>query len=1039
MKSLLDLIRVRDWENPQVVGAKRLTPHAPLNSFPSESDARSGEASSRTCCLNGDWRFHLFERPESLLADCTDSDFDDSEWDTIPVPSNWQMQGYDKPIYANVKYPFPDDPPRVPVKNPTACYRRVFELDSDWAQRSTRIVFHGVNSAFHLFCNGNWAGYSQDSRLPAEFDLSSYVHEGENQITALVFRWCDGSYLEDQDMWWMSGIFRDVVLLSKPGACIEDIAIHTDLDASYRDATLRVETRMNRASNGHRICLKLYDADGNAVGDAGGYSADCVRPFIDERGGWDDRVQQCIDIQEPRKWSAEDPYLYELLVTLIDPHGDLVECERYRVGFRSVEISDGLLKVNGKAVLIRGANRHEHHPELGHTVTEHDMWRDACLMKQNNFNAVRTAHYPNHPRWYEICDEIGLYVVDEANIETHGQVPMRRLSEDINWHHAYMQRMMGMVERDKNHPSIIIWSLGNESGIGTAHHAMYQWTKQRDPGRPVQYEGGGSRTAATDIICPMYARTDRETNSLDIARWSIKNEIGQPGENRPLILCEYAHAMGNSLGGFNKYWRAFRDFPRLQGGFIWDWVDQGISKTDADGNHYWAYGGDFGDEINDRQFCINGILFPDRSPHPQLYEAKIAQQFYQFSLFNIGTLGIAIESEYLFEHSRDETLMWYLREDGYAIAQGSFELDIAPGATEIVELMNHIPEPKPGKEYFLNIDVVLNRDRPWAEKGHVTAQAQLALPASPALFEETVQRRGPAPKTRDANNQLTVSSRDSELVFDKKMGLLVSWKAKGSELLDEAPRDNFFRAPIDNDIGVSEVDRIDPNAWAERWKAAGLDRLDAKCVSFEYSKLKHAVLVESRFHHSVDGKVLIASCWRYSLEDRGIVDLDISVDVSRGLPPLPRVGLEFAIPKAETEGQGKGQSMVQWYGRGPHENYPDRVESARIARYALPHEQLHVNYIFPSENGLRSDVRELSVGNILMSGQFHFSVSEYSQNNLAEAKHTNELVKEPCLFVRVDGFHMGVGGDDSWSPSVHEEFLLQAPRYHYALRFDLQR
>ncbi|MGF1696809.1 beta-galactosidase [Vibrio lamellibrachiae] len=1042
MKSFEEILRARDWENQHVTHANTLNPHTTLNAYTTELSARNAEPSENNVSLNGQWKFELFEQPESVPNNFMDEEFDVAQWSEITVPSNWQMEGHDKPIYTNVKYPFDDTPPYVPNDNPTGCYRTSFNLDSDWCQRQLRIQFAGVNSAFHIWCNGKWVGYSQDSRLPAEFDLSDFVNEGENQLAVMVIRWSDGSYLEDQDMWWLSGIFREVSLISKPEVHIADVDVVTTLDDVYQDAVLNVTTTLNQNSDKHAVSIKLFDAEGELVASHKAESTNNVD--IDEKGGWNNKVIHAIDVANPNKWSAESPYLYRVVVSLVDSsleneEQQLIECEAYSIGFRSVEITDGLLKVNGKAVLIRGANRHEHHPELGHAVSYESMVEDVRMMKKFNFNAVRTAHYPNDPRWYQLCDEYGLYVVDEANIETHGQFPMRNLSEDPSWLSAYMRRMIGMVERDKNHPSVIIWSLGNESGIGLNHHAMYQWTKQRDNTRVVQYEGGGSRTAATDILCPMYARVDEENDGEGIKRWSIKNEISQPGEDRPFILCEYAHAMGNSLGSFDQYWDAFRKFPRLQGGFIWDWVDQGITKTDDQGTEYWAYGGDFGDTINDRQFCINGLVFPDRTPHPHLWEVKKAQQFYQFKInekeLNLGlsnALKLTVVSEYLFTKGLNETLTWQLVEDGITIKQGEFELAMLPESKQEFELAVELPTPKVGKTYHLNIDVSLQSDTAWADAGHLTAIAQFTLPGSNELLltEETSAASNMTINESELSVEVVTSA--LTLTFNKQTGHLENALQDGKALLARAIKDNFYRAPIDNDIGTSEVDRVDPNTWAARWAKAGLNRIESSCVNFAVNTVGQFVIVSSRHKHEVDGRTVFISDWQYKVQSSGKVECLVNVQAAQGLPSLPRVGAEFAIPlsKGSTHTQSE-DVQVDWFGRGPYENYPDRIMAARVGHYQSSVDEMHVDYIFPSENGLRCDVKQAQVGDVNIEGDFHFSVSRYSIDSLAQAKHTNELVKDDFIYVRVDGFHMGIGGDDSWSPSVHSEYLLEAEQYQY--------
>lgn len=1033
MRTLADILVARDWENQHVCRLNTLSPHAPLHAYTNVEQAKEKQTSVNRVNLNGNWQFKLLERPEQVDERWFDANFEAGTWQPIPVPSNWQLQENvaDNAIYTNIKYPFADNPPQVPSDNPTGCYRHQFALTNDQITSTVRLRFDGVNSAFHLWCNGNWVGYSQDSRLPAEFDITHHVSEGENTIFVMVLRWSDGSYLEDQDMWWLSGIFRDVSLLLKPKTAIADVSLVCDLDGVYRDACLRVETlasgQNKQVLQDYSVCVEMYDSSGDEVTLCGEANTTFGAKPIDEKGAWSDRAYHTLYISNPKKWSAENPYLYRVVISLLDAQGNLADCEAYDFGFRKVEISDGQLKLNGKALLIRGANRHEHHPELGHVATYEDMLEDIKLMKQYNFNAVRTAHYPNHPTWYELCDQYGLYVVDEANIETHGQFPMRRISEDPSWLNAYTQRMVGMVERDKNHASVIVWSLGNESGIGYNHHAMYQWAKQRDPSRPVQYEGGGSRTAATDIICPMYARVDQESNEEAIQRWSIINDISQPGESRPLILCEYAHAMGNSLGTFYKYWDAFRRFPRLQGGFIWDWVDQGISKTSPDGQKYWGYGGDFGDVDNDRQFCINGLLFPDRTPHPHLHEAKYCQQYYRFSLKETTPLSIEVTSEHLFEASQDETLFWQILEDGHVIETGELEFAIAAGETRSFQLVSSVPPALPGKQYHLNILLRLNKDLPWAAKGHITTIEQLALPASSRLAPVPSQTESEPVSIAETSDSLEIEVKGNRWVLDRTSGRLVFWEKEGQPVVTRAMSDNFYRAPLDNDIGVSEVNCVDPNAWAPQWEEHGLAGLTERCTSMTFHQAGHDVVVSSSHELLANGNPAIVSHWQYCFSGKGELTLDVSVQVAAGLPSLPRVGLEFSIPP--------DVDHVSWFGRGPHENYPDRLHSAKLGRYSSPVEEMHTDYIFPCENGLRCDTTELQLGALQLRGDFHFAVSPYTTQNLAQATHPHQLQKQDNLLVRVDAEHMGIGGDDSWNPSVHEEYLLKRKNYRYQLVF----
>ncbi|MEH0688483.1 beta-galactosidase [Vibrio cholerae] len=1036
MRTFADILAAREWENHHVTHHHVLPAHAPFHAYQNEDDALQGIGSAQQTCLNGQWQFMLFSAPSEVPEASIEKSFDDSAWSPITVPSNWQLQPQvdDRPIYTNVKYPFADTPPIVPKHNPTGVYRTTFEVLPQ-PNELTWVTFDGVNSAFHLWCNGVWVGYSQDARLPAEFDLTPYLQERRNQLTVMVMRWCDGSYLEDQDMWWLSGIFRDVTLTRKPRLHIQDVEIRTELAPGFHQATLGVTTTLSQKEVANRVRVRLFDAEQQLVAEQ---VSTAGLQFVDEKGPWSDKAQHALDVQAPILWSAERPYLYRAVVSLLDEHDKVIDCEAYSVGFREVRIEHGQLKVNGEAVLIRGVNRHEHHPELGHVMTREDMLRDIQLLKQNNFNAVRTAHYPNHPLWYQLCDEYGLYVVDEANIETHGQFPMCRLSDDSEWLPAYLRRITRLVERDKNHACVIIWSLGNESGIGNNHHAMYQWVKQRDPSRPVQYEGGGAMTAATDILCPMYARVDWDLPVVKhqpqvTPRVGIRKSIALPDETRPLILCEYAHAMGNSLGSFTHYWQAFRDNPRLQGGFIWDWVDQGLTKIAPDGQTYWAYGGDFGDEINDRQFCINGLLFPDRSAHPTLQEVKKAQQFYQFRLLSTQPLVIEVESEYLFSASDNEILDWSVTCEGEVLHRGQLDLNVAAKSTESVTLSEQPISSGRCAPYYLNLEVRLRQETAWASAGHVTAIEQLELSVETALPSPNIKPVG-AINTSDSAKALLVYSDDFALEFDKSIGAIGSWKVNDSEKLTAPIIDNFYRAPLDNDIGTSEANKLDPNSWFARWQSIGLDSLTRELEQFEWYQAEQGVVVVSQQRYSHQGKALIRSTWRYTVASDGCVSLDVDVTLAQHLPPLPRIGLEVALYDGEHH---ESIEQVSWLGRGPHENYPDRLASAHIGRYQQSLDAMHTPYIFPSDNGLRCDVTQAKVGELLIEGQFHFAVSRYSLHNLASAKHTHELIKGDTCYVRIDGAHMGVGGDDSWTPSVHQAYLLGDKRYRYQVTLSL--
>lgn len=1015
--TLNTLLARRDWENPSVTQWNRLAAHAPFHSWRNESAAREEASSASRRSLNGEWRFNFYTAPEQVPQAWVDEDCADAV--AMPVPSNWQMQGFDTPIYTNVTYPIAVNPPFVPAENPTGCYSLTFEVDDALLQSGqTRIIFDGVNSAFHLWCNGQWIGYSQDSRLPAEFDLSTVLRAGQNRLAVMVLRWCDGSYLEDQDMWRMSGIFRDVSLLHKPDTQITDYHHATDLNTEMDRAVLNVDVALAGPDvaacevaftlwrNGEK-CASAAQRPGSGV--------------VDERGNWAERLTVKIPVNAPALWSAETPDLYRLTIALLDAQGNVLEIEACDVGFRRVEISNGLLKLNGKPLLIRGVNRHEHHPENGQVMDEATMRRDIEIMKQHNFNAVRCSHYPNHPLWYTLCDRYGLYVVDEANIETHGMVPMSRLSDDPRWLPAMSERVTRMVQRDRNHPSIIIWSLGNESGHGANHDALYRWLKTTDPTRPVQYEGGGANTAATDIVCPMYARVDQDQPFPAVPKWSIKKWIGMPDETRPLILCEYAHAMGNSFGGFAKYWQAFRSHPRLQGGFVWDWVDQALTKKDENGVPFWAYGGDFGDKPNDRQFCLNGLVFPDRTPHPALYEAQRAQQFFTFTLVSTSPLVVEVQSDYLFRDTTNERLKWFITRDGERLAEGEAELNITPQGTQRLEIALAPLAAEPG-EVWLNVDVFQPQATEWSPANHRCAWEQWSLPAP--LFIAPPVPAGIAPVLTQKDGVLEVTYQQQRWHFECASGNLVQWWNKGVETLLSPLTDNFSRAPLDNDIGISEATRIDPNAWVERWKAAGMYDVAPRVLLCEGEQRANSAVVTTLHAWEHGGKALFLSRKVWRVDDRGVLHAEVQVRVADDIPEPARIGLSCRLAQVP--------QAARWLGLGPHENYPDRKLAAQQGRWELPLAAMHTPYIFPTENGLRCDTRELEVGMHQLQGQFHFSVSRYSQQQLRETTHRHLLREEPGCWLNLDAFHMGVGGDDSWSPSVSPEFILQKRQLCYA-------
>lgn len=1023
--SLDDIINRQDWNNLSVLSMNKLDTHPKFHSWRNKQSAKNNADSSAIISLNGDWFFSYYQNPKQVPVSWLKKEIDKN---TIPVPSNWQLHGYDAPVYTNIRYPFPYNPPFVPEDNPTGCYSRYFKIDKKWLNKGdTRIIFDGVSSAFHLWCNGNWVGYSQDSRIAAEFDLTPFLKEGENRIAVLVLKWCDGSYLEDQDMWRLSGIFRGVSLLNKPKSHLSDIHVKTELDACYQNAilTLQVNVKHDSEMDMLNVGIELWQKDKLIL--------EQTQPigisFIDEKGGYNDRMTCHIPVNKPQLWSAETPNLYRLVVSLNHKKTGLIESEAYNIGFRTVEIKHGQLCLNGKPLLIKGTNRHEFYPDMGYAVTEQAMLHDIKLIKQHNFNAVRCSHYPNDPRWYELCDEFGLYVVDEANIESHGMFPMSRLSDDPRWLAAYSERVTRMVQRDRNHPAIIIWSLGNESGHGANHDALYAWIKSNDPTRPVQYEGGGANTKATDIICPMYARVEQDQPHPNVPKWAIKKWISMPDEERPLILCEYAHAMGNSLGAFYKYWQAFRQYPRLQGGFIWEWADHGIRCHTKSGESYWAYGGDFGEAYHDRQFCLDGLVFPDRQAHPSLIEAKKVQQPFQFKLVNQKPLVIEVESEYLFYTTNNETLEWELLVDGKIQLNGKVKLTISPNNPIELKLIDDIDNNFDGEDLHLSLKVIQNRATTWSPAKHVVAWEQFKLTNS-FIPQLAFSNNKTSLKLTENKNEFVVNWKNQSWQINKKTGQLNQWSKNKKPLLASAIADQFIRAPIDNDIGISgDFDsNNNPYAWVEQWKAAGYFDLSHKCLAIRASQTENDVIIEVLHSYSVKKRKVIQSKWIHQFDQDGILTISVEVDIANDMPAPARIGLTYqlkGIPK-----------QVKWLGLGPHENYPDRKASAIFGDWSLPFSELYTPYIYPCENGLRCDVKQLTLNDMTIIGhQFKFNINQYGTKQLMEKSHRHLLEPQQDAYVSIDAYHMGIGGDDSWTPNVHSEYLLTDKHYQYQLKF----
>ena len=1041
------MVQLRDWENPQIVGRNRRLMHVPLGAYPDGTAALAGDrlASPYVHSLNGAWKFYLAPTPETVPSQFFSEGFNDSDWASIPVPSNWQLPSIelpgfkDNPIYANVHYTFETDPPYPPAENPTGCYRTSFTINPAWNGRSVFLLFEGVDSNLTLWINGQEVGYSQDSRLPAEFDITPYLHPGQNRLAAQVMRYCDGSYLECQDFWRMSGIQRDVILYCKPVVCLEDFTVRTYLDERCQDARLVIDARItqNPALTDYTVEAMLYDAQGRPV------LAQPVRasPSPDTAFIASSPQKTAVAhleqlITAPRLWTAETPTLYTLVLTLIDGQDRPVDYESGRVGFRQVEIKDGLLLVNGQRLVMRGVDRHEHHPIRGRALTEADMRQEIILMKQFNFNTVRTSHYPNHPTWYDLCDEYGLYIIDEANIETHGLGG--ELSQDPLWATAYLDRGARMVMRDKNHACIILWSLGNESGSGPHHAAMANWMRAYDPTRFIHYESGQPGPEISDVFSCMYPNLEH-----------MRQLLADPREKRPIMMCEYAYAKGNSTGNFFKFWDMVDTYPRFQGGCIWDWNDKAILHTHLDGRPYYAFGGDFGPDFDykrfyqnneDPQMCCNGIVGPDLTPHPGAYEAKQVQAPVAVYL-DPGQWGrpaqdvragqVTVWNKHQFLNLAHLALHWTLVEDGQVIQAGVMPpCDLPAGQRVPLTIPFTVPaQPTPGAEYFLNLHFKLAEATRWAPAGHEVAGEQFALhlqtPARPLITLGSL----PELTLTETEDSLHIQGQGFQVSFDKAAGAMTAFKANGLELLQSGPLENYNRAPTDVDLLMGN-----PPASIHKWRAAGLDRLERRVVSLSAAQIdarQVEILVMTLVSvpgcpDGIDSKMV------YRIYGDGQIAIDNTVSVSEHLPHLPRVGLELVLQP--------GFETLTWYGRGPHENYADRVRSALVGRYSSRVDDQFTPYVYTSESGGKEGVRWLALTNeqgsgLLVTGlaPLHIDALHYTIADLTQSHHPDELTRLPETILHLDAAHMGVGGDDGWMAPVHPEFLVQPGRYHFAV------
>ena len=1031
-----------DWEDPQVISRNTEKPHANLIPFPAEQQAVSAtdwRTSSFVKLLNGTWKFRWLKHPKLIPDDFYLPTTNDTNWDNLPVPSNWQVVGaregrnYDRPIFTNIKHPFPVTPPRITADtNAVGLYRMQFTVPANFQDREVFLHFAGVQSTCRVYLNGQAVGYHEDSMTPAEFLITDKLKPGENLLAVEVINWSDASYIEDQDFWRISGIFRDVFIYATPHTYLRDLYVVTDLDNQYRDATLKLVANVrsltpSSAGTPYQLRITLYDPRKAAV------FTDVISSGSIIESGQESLLRLNKEIKAPTLWSAESPTLYTLTVQLLGPNGsDVSEVISKKIGFREMTLSGGQLLVNGKPVTYKGVNRHEFDPHTGRVISRESMLQDIKLMKQHNINAVRTSHYPNVTDWYDLCDEYGLYIIDEANIESHdlwykGQTPAAK----PEWHDAFIARGRAMVERDKNHPSIVIWSLGNETDMGQNFRDMADIMHLIDPTRPIHYEGrrpyNATSLSSFDIISTMYPSVD------DMVKLMEKDP------NRPLIVCEYAHSMGNSVGNLKDYWAAIDKYPRMQGAFIWDWVDQGLRLKNRAGK-------EFTDHINyiDGANAGDGLVNPDRMPQPEINEVK---QVYQYVKLTTGSVALSntlttaarikvnVRNTYDFLSLEPFRLEWTLIRNGVVMQRGrEANLVAKPGQTQVVTLPVKIPESiAPGSEYFINISIRLKQATNWADAGHEVATGQFPVevnaPAAPVIGVNRI----PTVKAMPTPTGITVRGKDFSAVFDKATGTLSQFVFRGKNLVTQGPQPSFWRVPTDNDEGGGVA------SFAARWRKAGLDTAKAHPVAFRVESGSHMIrVICTNEINAQAGKIRQQT--DYLVYGTGDIQVTTTYTPSGTLPPVARVGLQLQLPASFTN--------LQWYGRGPFESYADRKDAAQVGLYKATVSEQFFPYTMAQENGNKTDVRwaELTdatgIGLLIMSDVnsgtlLNINARDYTDAALLRAKQpdTQELERGNVTVVNIDMAQMGLGGDDSWTPRVHSEYQLPATKpYTYSFR-----
>ena len=1027
-----------EWENPEIFEINREAPTATFYRYPSAEQAVSGkgwEDSPFYQSLNGTWKFYYADSVTARPADFYREDFDLTGWDEIAVPSNWEMQGVGLPIYTNVVYVFPKNPPFIPHNlNNVGSYQREFEVPAAWNDKDIYLHFGGVSGAMYVYVNGQSVGYNEGSKTPAEFNITDYVKEGKNQLAVQVLRWSDASYMEDQDFWRLSGIERAVYLVAQDPVSIEDIRLGSDLVNDFKDGAFRAEITLKNTTETtaqHVVTVRLMDGSEEKLS----YEKTVTIP----PGDTSVTVEGSVPGAQP--WTAETPYLYTATIALEDSAAASTQATAIKVGFRNINIENNQFLVNGKPVLIKGVNLHDHDQTTGHVISRELTLQDLTLMKENNVNAIRCSHYPKNPFFYEMTDRYGFYVVDEANIETHGMgttnqgLDNNEAAKRIHpayrseWKAMHLDRTQRMFERDKNHPSIVTWSLGNEAGNGENFFATYAWLKDHDTTRPVQYEGA-TGYANTDIQAPMYTRIP---GLIEYATTNPK---------RPFILCEYAHAMGNSLGNFQDYWDVIEQYDVLQGGFIWDWVDQGILATSDEGKKYWGYGGDFGAENiqNDANFCLNGVVNPDRSPHPALSELKKVYQSIHFDDMNFNDGTVTITNGYFFTSLDKFNISWELFREGASVEKGTMDsLNLAPGET--AQFTVNIPDiDTTSAEYSLQWYATTREEQPLLPSDYLLAREEFIIgtfiPANQAQAEGTLQ-------ASVEGDELILASAAVKVGFDTKTGRLTRLDYGHGNALVQGVTPNFWRPATDNDYGFNMPGTF--AIWKEASENQALESINLvrqeKTIALEGlgndQDLGSSVTINTRYRLP-EGAGTIAV--NYTIDASGHITVENALtEVKDSLPNLPRFGNNLILTQE--------YDQVEWYGRGPQENYQDRNTAAFVGDYQASVEDLYFPYIRPQENGYKTGVRWVEFTNgkgqgIRVTGPEPLSFSAHHQYNSdfdagqkKQQRHTIDIKERELVNVNIDAVQMGVGGDNSWGYQPLEKYQIpaQARSYTYTI------